>query len=432
MPYYHEIQALLNQTLEWADLRHEQGADVSPVIERLRKSIAAADASLRAVRIPAATRRRQPDALEAIRALRPDGVRRYATIPTGAKLAARMKGAWLGRAVGCTLGVPVEGWSVESMERISRLHRLDFPPTDYWPVHPWPDEPRYGADVMGDYLKGNLRYVPVDDDLTYTILGLLILEKCGPDFTTADVADAWLKHLPMACTAEHVALENLRKGIPAEKAAESDNPYVEWIGADIRSDPWAYAAPGCPEKAAEFAWRDAWLSHRGNGLYGAMYFAAAIAAAFSLDDPVEALRAGLSEIPNDCDLARDIRWSLEVAPTLKDWREARAVVDKRFAGMHPVHTNNNACLTVFGIVLGAGDFTRTIGWTVAMGLDCDCTAATAGSLLGAVIGAKGIPQYWVAPFRNKVRTYLTGHEKFTNSDIVARFVKVAREVGGAG
>ena len=32
------------------------------------------------------------------------------------------------------------------------------------------------------------------------------------------------------------ALENLRQGVPAMKAAERNNPYCEWIGADIRSD----------------------------------------------------------------------------------------------------------------------------------------------------------------------------------------------------
>ena len=68
-----------------------------------------------------------------------------------------------------------------------------------------------------------------------------------------------------------------------------------WIGADIRSDPWGYAAPGYPEKAAEFAWRDATISHRRNGIYGAMYFSAAIAAAFATGDPVEALEAGLGD-----------------------------------------------------------------------------------------------------------------------------------------
>jgi hypothetical protein len=49
-------------------------------------------------------------------------------------------------------------------------------------------------------------------------------------------------------TAEKVALDNLKKGMPAGKAAEKDNPFCEWIGADIRADPWGYLAPGWPER----------------------------------------------------------------------------------------------------------------------------------------------------------------------------------------
>jgi len=305
---------------------------------------------------------------------------------------------------------------------------MAWPPTDYWTQHARPDDRRYGLSLMRDYLKGNIRSVPVDDDLAYTLLGLLILEEFGPDFTTDDVGKAWLRCLPMACTAEHVALENLKAGMPAEEAGSKNNPYQEWIGADIRSDPWAYAAPGWPERAARMAYRDAYLSHRGNGLYGAMFFAAAISAAFVLDDPIKALEIGMTEIPKECRLARELRWALSAAPKLKDWRAAKAAVDKRFPGMHPVHTINNACLTVFGLYLGRGDFTKTVGFTVAMGLDNDCTAATAGSLLGAVVGAKGIPGHWWKPFRNRTRTYLKGHEWFANTDLINRFVAAAKEV----
>jgi ADP-ribosylglycohydrolase len=232
----------------------------------------------------------------------------------------------------------------------------------------------------------------------------------------------------MACTAEHVALENLRAGILAEHAADKNNPYQEWIGADIRSDPWAYAAPGWPERAAEFAYRDAYLSHRHNGIYGAMFFSTAIAAAFAVDDPAEALAIGLTEIPAECRLAKDVRWAIETAPELDDWRAARAAVDERFKGMHPVHTNNNACLTIFGLLLGGKDFTKTIGITVAMGLDNDCTAATAGSLLGAVLGAKKIPEVWWKPFHNKTQTYLNGQEWFRNTDLMVRFKAMAERV----
>lgn len=157
----------------------------------------------------------------------------------------------------------------------------------------------------------------------YSILGLLILEKYGPDFTTADVGAYWKDYLPYACTAEHVALENLKAGVSAEKAGEVNNPYQQWIGADIRSDPWGWACAGNPEKAAEYAWRDAYLSHRRNGIYGEMFFAAAQAAAFSVDSPEEAIRIGLTEIPTECTLAKVVEWALEKAPEVKNWEDAR-------------------------------------------------------------------------------------------------------------
>lgn len=431
MPYYSKLTDLLSDVQNWADLRREQGADVDSVVKRLKKELKRAHKDLVKARIPKKALLREPNDLDAIRALRPEGSRKLLKKFPRASLAEKLQGAWLGRAAGCTLGAPVENWTLTDMERLAKRCGMDLPPIDYWGDHPWPEVVRYDASTMRDYLKGHMKGVPVDDDLTYTLLGLIILEEYGPDFTVEQVGEAWVKYLPVACTAEDVALRNLKNGVPAMRAGEKDNPFQEWIGADIRSDPWAYAAPGWPEKAAELAWRDAYLSHRQNGLYGAMYFAAAISAAFVVNDPTEALRVGLTEIPKDCRLARDVRWALDLAPQLNDWREARKVVDERFPGMHPVHTNNNACLTIFGLLLGQGDFTKTIGITVAMGLDNDCTAATAGSLLGAIIGAKGVPSHWWKPFRNRTRTYLREHEWFSNDDIVERFVNVAKKVWAA-
>ena len=200
------------------------------------------------------------------------------------------------------------------------------------------------------------------------------------------MAKAWLKRLPIAYTAEDIALKNLKTGIPALEAGAHANPFMEWIGADIRSDPWGYLAPGNPELAAEMAYRDAYLSHRRQGIYGAMFFAAAISAAFAVDDSLEALRIGLTEIPAECLLAQHVRWALAEAPHISTYQQARQAVDERFPGMSGAHTINNACLTIFGLTIGKTDFTRVIGETVAMGLDNDCTAATAGSICGAILG----------------------------------------------
>jgi len=273
-----------------------------------------------------------------------------------------------------------------------------------------------------------MRGVPVDDDVTYTLLGLLIVEKYGLDFTVEDVGKAWLEWLPMACTAEDIALRNLKKGIPAKQAADIDNPYCQWIGAAIRSDPWAYIAAGWPEKAAELAWRDAYLSHRRNGIYGEMYLAAAQAAAFAVRTAREALEIGLTEIPADCALAADLRWALETAGSLRDWRHARQLVDERFGAMSSVHTNNNLCLIVFGLLLGGNDVTRVLGETVAMGLDNDCTAASAGSVLGAIVGRDAIPPHWVRGFAGKVGSYLNGYASFDIADLTARFAKAGERL----
>jgi len=416
----------------WAELRHEQGVRVGPKIDRIVRQMDKLAKELERTRRSPAMARREPNSLDEIREARPAGPRLLWSRFDPKAYADRVEGAWLARAAGCTLGAPVEGWPVASMEELAAYAGAKMPPTDYWPLVANPQRMRYNLSRTADYARPNLKHVPVDDDLTYTLLGLLILEDYGPGFTIEEVGKAWLKYLPMACTAEHVTLENLKKGVSWRLAGQTGNPFMEWIGADIRSDPWGYAAPGWPEMAAELAWRDAILSHRYNGIYGEMYFSAVIAAAFAVDDPLEACRIGLTEIPRKCRLAADVAWALKQAPKVKDYHHGRALVDARFAGMSHVHTNNNAALVIFGLALGGRDVTKVIGNTVAMGMDNDCTGATAGSIVGAAVGKKGVPARWTKPFRGKVRTYLNGHEWFTIPDIVRRFGTVAKAVWNTG
>ena len=428
MPYpsFERARELLNLLELYSQLQYEQGAaGIADKVAAVEAELAQALAAVQALPDDPALAAQEPDDLDAIRALRPDAPRAIWQTFNEAEYRRRLEGALLGRFAGCTLGAPVEGWAVSRMASWAREVGDAFPPADYWSEIPERHALRYGASRNDAYTRGKLDGVPVDDDITYTILGLLIAEDYGLDFTTADVGESWLQYLPVACTAEHVALENLKRGIPVDKAGETDNPYRAWIGADIRSDPWGYLAPGRPEKAAEMACRDAFLSHRRAGIHGEMYFSAAIAAAFTVDDPVEALRLGLAEIPAECAMAETVRWALEMAPSVTDYRQARALVDEHFAGMHPVHTLNNACLTIWGLTIGGTNLTRVIGETVAMGLDNDCTAATAGSIAGAVVGKEGIPPHWTARFHNTVYTYINGHHRLAIDDVIDRFTRQA-------
>jgi ADP-ribosylglycohydrolase len=372
----------------------------------------------------------EADDLNEIRQLRPPGPRRLWNALDESVYREKLEGALLGRFAGCTLGVPVEGWSPERMRDFTREDNEPFPPVDYWVRVTQPLEMHYGRTRREAFSRGKMHGVPVDDDIAYTLLGLLIAEEYGPHFTTEEVGKTWLKYLPIACTAEEVALRNLKAGISALLAGETDNPFSEWIGADIRSDPWGYLAPGMPECAAGMAYRDAFLSHRQEGIYGSMFFSAVIAAAFSVKSPLEAIQIGLTEIPSGCQLARHVNWVLDESIHVTDYQQAREAVNRRFPGMPQAHTLNNACLSVFGLAIGGMDFTRVIGETVAMGMDNDCTAATAGSIVGAIAGRRGIPRHWYENFDDTIQSYLIGIPEFGLKDVIDRFTFQAKRVAG--
>ena len=424
--YSEPLQDIERTINAWAQHKAETGADgVTEKMAEIKALLADKLAELRALPEDAALRAAEPDDLDGIRALRPSGARRYWNELHEATYRDRLEGAWLGRCAGNVLGSIVELWSPEKMEDWAAYLGDAFPPEDYWSEAERPFEYKYETSLRDAFTPAKMDGVPTDDDLIYTQVGMLILEDYGIDFTVDDVGAAWVKYLPVSPATP--VLDNLQADVPATQVAAVDNPTQFWIIGSISADPWGYAAPGYPELAADFAWRQSTVCNRRNGIYGAMYFAATIAAAFALGDPMKALEAGLSEIPADCVLAKEARWALEVADDIKDYRAARAAADERYAGMHPVHTINNAALTIWGLNIGGDDFTKVIGETVAMGLDNDCTAASAGSIFGAAFGKDAIPAQWTRNFNNKAHSFIIGQPEFAIDDMINRFTALAQQ-----
>ena len=425
--YPEPLQDIERNINHWAQHKAETGAaGVAEKMAEIKALLADKLTELRALPEDAALRAAEPDDLDGIRALRPPGARRYWSELPEAIYRDRLEGAWLGRCAGNALGSIVELWAPEKMEDWAAYLGDAFPPEDYWSEAERPFEYKYETSLRDAFTPAKMDGVPTDDDLIYTQVGMLVLEDYGIDFTVDDVGAAWIKYLPVSPASP--VLGNLQAGVAPTEAATVDNPTQFWIIGDIQSDPWGYAAPGYPEKAAEFSWRNSTVCSRRNGIYGAMYFSAAIAAAFALGDPMKALEAGLSEIPADCVLANEARWALDVAGDIKDYRAARAAADERYAGMHPVHTINNVALTIWGLRIGGDDFTKVIGETVAMGLDNDCTAASAGSIFGAAYGKDAIPEQWTRNFNNKAHSFIIGTAEFAIDDMIDRFTALAQQV----
>ena len=398
----------------------------------------------------------EPSDLEGIRALRPPDLRRACVSLNEEQLFDRMYGAWLGRCVGCALGKPVEGFmsahgGISSRDRIKAylvaLGADEYPLQDFFPEHS-PAEARTGRVGCKASTREHLAFMESDDDIRYTVVNQIILSEKSADFTSWDVARAWMRLLPYqsVCTAETQAYRNLVNryefhcGTPA---AEPDwqwvrthqNPYREWIGAQIRADSWGYAAPGNPRQAAEFAWRDARISHAKNGIYGEMFVAAMIAAAFTCNDPREIIAAGLGEIPSTSRLAMAVQQVMAICDRYDRNPAAFETVlneiDALLGHYHPVHTINNAALVVAGLLLGGHNFGRAITIAVMGGWDADCNGATVGSVVGAMLGAAQLPEHWTARLHDTLRCEIMDYHPIAISECARRSVEIARKIARA-
>lgn len=348
-------------------------------------------------------------------------------------LESRVRSAWQGRISGCQMGKAVELLSMRE-GRAALTAYLEqagaLPVRDYIPLLPGTSVARQFAICC----RGQFERSEPDDDINYSVLALLLLEQHGADMSTADVARAWLNNLPggLVFTAERDALvtlltkSNYGFGFGAEAGFDlrecSDNPHNDWIGAQIRADLYGWVAPGRPELAADLARRDAELSHRDEGVYGAMAVAAIGAAIPAVDGLSEAVEVALQLIPPDSDCAEAMRLGADLGRV----GDGPDEIHRRYGHLSPVHTVNNLALVVWGLLAGEADYSKAVGDTVAAGWDTDCNAATVGGLWG--LTGREIPSHWTEPWNGRVAVSLAGVGELELDDLVARTVAVAEDL----
>jgi len=346
-------------------------------------------------------------------------------------LSQRIRRAWEGRISGCQLGKPVEMLSMQHGYEALKSYLISV---DSLPVRDYIGY-REGSGIQRECCRGELTRSEPDDDINYSVLALLVLERHGAQMTTADVARAWLNLLPAGATftaeraAYRVLLQRARDrftwgGEPGFDLSEcSDNKYNDWIGAQIRADVYGWVCPGRPDLAAELARRDAALSHRDDGVYGAM-FVAALGAALADASPTDALAHALEQIPSESRAAHAVRLGADLASKA----DGGAAIRSHYDGMSPVHTLNNLALVVWALYSHLDDFGAAIGDAVGAGLDTDCNGATVGGLWG--IQGDAIPVRWTRPWQGRVAVSLAGHDEVALETLVQRTARVARNVTG--
>jgi ADP-ribosylglycohydrolase len=346
----------------------------------------------------------------------------------------RIKRAWEGRISGCQLGKPVEIMSNFLGLDAMRTFLKDIgalPLRDYIPYNGNPL-----VDIMGKLsCKEYITRSEPDDDINYTVLALIMLEKYGMGLTTQNVASSWLSYLPAGrtFTAEKAAYKALLSlttdataclGLPPDfdLSACSQNEWSDWIGAQIRADMYGWVCPGKPELAAHLTRQDARLSHRDDGVEGAAFIAALGAIIPTTDSIPGAIESALKEIPESSGAYEAVKFGMSIAKK----NEAVMLLHEKYKDYPAVHVLNNLALVVWAVLTYEDDFSAAIGEAVAAGLDTDCNGATVGGILG--LAGKSIPEYWTKPWNNRVAVDLAGIGELDLNELVDRTVTVARKI----
>ena len=348
----------------------------------------------------------------------------------------RIRNAWAGRISGCQLGKAVEGLSVARGREALTAYLRDadaLPLRDYVPLITGTLVELTGRESC----RGQFSRSEPDDDINYTVLALMLLERHGLALSTVDVARAWLQLLPAGATwtAERAAYRTLlergaelfAQGTPPgfDIAECARNEYSDWIGAQIRADMYGWVCPGRPALAADLARRDASLSHRGDGVEAAAFvaaFASAIPASTGLG---EALDVASRQIPRESGVSEAVSFGR----SLVGMEAAVEELHERYAGLPPVHALNNLALVVWALLTYEGDYSAAIGEVVAAGLDTDCNGATVGGLWG--LTGRPVPKQWTTPWQARVAVTLAGVGELGLDDLVARTVAVAERINAA-
>ena len=345
----------------------------------------------------------------------------------------RIRAAWEGRISGCQLGKPLEALSVVEGRNsiVSYLEKNKaLPLRDYVPLADNPLVQLLGSKSC----KGYITCSEPDDDINYTVLALMMLEKYGFALSTIDVASSWLQLLPAAVTftAERAAYRSLIErvddmaflGLPPDLDLTecANNEWSEWIGAQIRADLYGWVCPGRPELAADLARRDASLSHTGEGIHGATFIAALGAAIPATKSLQEAIDVAFTEVPENSGAAESVNF----ARSIVGQNDAVDQLQRKYEDLSPLHTLNNLALVVWGILSHQDDFSEAIGETVCAGWDTDCNGATVGGLWG--LTGNPIPKHWTEPWQGRVQVSIAGVGDLRIEELVDRTVAVANRL----
>lgn len=301
----------------------------------------------------------------------------------------KIKAGWMSQLIGAAMGTMVEGYTSENL-----LEAF--------------------GDVK-DYLRKPNTY---NDDITFEIAFLDAFKDKGYDVTSKDIALSWIGLIPAGWSAEEIAIRNIRSGLLPPDSALFNNPFSEWIGAQMRGGICGMVAPGNPKLAAYLAWTDGQVSHINNGILGEVFNAVMTSLAFVEDDLKKIIEAAISMIPSDSEYYSVVKFAYDACLRHETWMGAHKECREKYIKYNWIHAYPNACCEIIALMYGEGDYEKTLNIVTMCGVDADCNAGMIMPILGIQKGMSIIPKRLISPAFESLITYMRSYEEIKLEELV--------------
>lgn len=365
--------------------------------------------------------------------------------------ASNVRAAFLASVCGCVLGKPVEINPTLAELKQAGEAAGEWPLNDYISA-PFLEKLGRRHESALQTSRENIQFVAADDDIHYTLIGMLLLEQPGLGFGENDLYTTWSINMPALWTwgpertilltdginRHHIFTE---QGIGYQHDVLFLNPGDELCGAVIRADAYGYACPGNPDLAAWLAWKDASFTHIKTGVYATMFVAAVIALCQSADnrlrgnERLEIVTEALKRVPSNTRFSAVVRDALAKVSAAGDWLSGYDAIHKDY------HYYTHCMVyqeigTLINTLKFADSVHHGICVQVSQGNDTDSFGATAGSMLGCFFGPGHLDERWLQPFNNQIRHSLADFHEYDLSAVAERVAmlpgRVYREFKAGG
>jgi len=285
-----------------------------------------------------------------------------------------------------------------------------------------------------------------DDDNDFEWTHLYFMDKEGAlKIPYPRIAEIWKANMQRGIwNANKRARILMEEGVlPPATGDPKRNEFASYnLSGQFCVESYGLIAPGMPRTAGEIGLHYARIAVSGEPLQATQYWTALVSLMCVRASSVE-------EIVKEALLAADPASALAeaVADALRafhdhpdDWKAARKVIYDKWLVARKLGDNStptNGAMVILAILYGGDDLYKTMQYAMALGLDTDCNAATAGAVIGARHGFKRIetlPGFKMPDvYRNKTRPQLPSECKVT--DQVETMMRLAERVilenGGA-